>query len=116
MLGVIARVSRCTTRAGSRSAPEPSSVLRAATRGTSEVLNQMPSTIIDYATLATPPAWIGYDQAAFRRGSIVINICGECEGVAVALEVARRLKCGTVRTLCARHTAQRIARFTGETL
>ncbi len=76
----------------------------------------MPSEIIDYATLATPPAWIGYDQAAFRRGALVINICGECAGTAQAVEVARRLKCSTVRTLCARHTADRIARFTGETL
>ncbi len=72
--------------------------------------------IINYATLATPPAWIGYDKTAFARGDLVINICAECEGHELAEWQARKLKCATFRTLCARHLAERTAKRLGETL
>lgn len=70
--------------------------------------------IIDYARLATPQAWIGYDRAAVGRGELIINVCTECAGTDIAEAQARRLKCKTFRTLCPRHIAERTARMTGD--
>ncbi len=70
--------------------------------------------IIDYPSLTTAPAWIGYDRAAVGRGELIINICTECEGTDIAEAQARRLKCKTVRTLCPTHIAARTARICGD--